>query len=201
MSWIAEVSYEAATGKLRRIFDRVVGPDGNVDNILLAHGLRPHTLEGHMALYKNVLHHNANTVPKWFLEALGVYVSILNRCDYCADHHYTGMARLIGDDTRSTEIRAALEAGRPEDAFAGADLAAMRYAHALTRDPGAMQPAHVDAMRDEGMDDGQILEVNQVCAYFAYANRTVLGLGITTDGETLGLSPNNSDDPDNWGHT
>jgi hypothetical protein len=50
------------------------------------------------------------------------------------------------------------------------------------------------------MDDGEILEVNQVTAYFAYANRTVLGLGVTTEGDVLGLSPNDSDDPLNWTH-
>lgn len=33
------------------------------------------------------------------------------------------------------------------------------------------------------------LEINQVVAYFAYANRTVLGLGVNTEGEILGLSP------------
>jgi uncharacterized protein YciW len=55
-------------------------------------------------------------------------------------------------------------------------------------------------MRNAGFDDGQILEINQVVAYFAYANRTVLGLGINTDGDVLGLSPNNSDNPNDWNH-
>ena len=34
-----------------------------------------------------------------------------------------------------------------------------------------------------------------------YANRTVLGLGCSTAGDILGLSPNNSDNPDDWSHT
>ena len=46
-------------------------------------------------------------------------------------------------------------------------------------------------------EDGEILEVNQVAAYFAYANRTVTGLGVSTEGEKLGLSP---DDGDGWEH-
>jgi len=44
------------------------------------------------------------------------------------------------------------------------------------------------------------LEINQVTAYFCYANRTVLGLGVNTEGDIIGLSPNNSDDPEDWGH-
>ena len=55
-------------------------------------------------------------------------------------------------------------------------------------------------MRNAGFDDGEILEINQVTAYFSYANRTVLGLGCSTDGDVLGLSPNNSEDPNDWGH-
>jgi hypothetical protein len=34
-----------------------------------------------------------------------------------------------------------------------------------------------------------------------YANRTVLGSGCSVKGDVLGLSPNNSDDPDDWGHS
>ena len=38
----------------------------------------------------------------------------------------------------------------------------------------------------EGSGDGEILEVNQVCAYFNYSNRLLNGLGATTDGDVLG---------------
>ena len=58
----------------------------------------------------------------------------------------------------------------------------------------------VDALRTAGLDDGEILEVNQVTSYFAYANRTVLGLGVDTQGDVLGLSPGDSGDPNNWSH-
>lgn len=198
--WIETVAPERAQGKLKKLYERVKGPNGEIDNILRAHALRPHTLEGHMALYKNVLHHSANRVPKWLLEALGVYVSHLNGCEYCVAHHYEGMRRLLDDGARAERIREAIEVGRPEDVFRGAELAACRYAAILTRDPSRLEKADVDRMRDAGLDDGQILEINQVVAYFAYANRTVLGLGIDLAGEVLGLSPGDSDDPDNWHH-
>ena len=58
----------------------------------------------------------------------------------------------------------------------------------------------IEILRAAGLDDGQILEINQVTAYFNYANRTVLGLGIDTDGDIIGLSPGDSSDPDNWSH-
>lgn len=200
--WISHIPYSEATGRLKDLYDRVKGPDDNVDNIMLAHSLRPHSMEGHMAIYKYVLHHSGNQVPKWFLEALGVYVSLLNGCAYCVEHHFTGMARLLGDRMRADGIRKALEAGAFTGTFDDAQIAALDYAEVLTRAPQDKDKlkSRLDAMRRGGLDDGRILEINQVVSYFSYANRTVLGLGVTTDGDILGLSPNNSDNQDDWNH-
>lgn len=200
--WISHVPYSEADGRLKGLYDRVKGPDDNVDNIMLAHSLRPHSMEGHMALYKYVLHHAGNQVPKWFLEALGVYVSMLNGCAYCVDHHFAGLSRLVNDPVRATAIHRALESGSFEDVFTDAEVAAIYYAEALTRAPQKKDAVKVrlDDMRNAGLDDGRILEINQVVSYFSYANRTVLGLGVTTDGDILGLSPNNSENQDDWNH-
>ncbi len=200
MTWINTISYEDSEGELRDLYDRVKGPDDNVDNIMLAHSLRPHSMQGHMTLYKYVLHHPRNTLPKVFLEVIGVYVSLLNNCAYCVDHHYAGMARLLNDDARADAIRDALLQRSPQDAFAGSELAGLNYARKLTLNADQVSEADIDALRQAGLDDGQILEINQVIAYFGYANRTVLGLGINTGGDIIGLSPGDSSDPDNWSH-
>ncbi|MEH6404103.1 MAG: peroxidase-related enzyme [Sneathiella sp.] len=201
MAWINIVPYEKAQGRLKKLYDRVKGPNNNVDNIMMAHSLRPHTMEGHMALYKHVLHHSNNTVPKWFLEVLGVWVSALNKCDYCVEHHFSGLKRLLNDQGRADAIRDAIMS---QD-FSTAPLTtqekeAMKYAKILTEAPNQMTEGHIQALREIGYEDGEILEINQVTAYFSYANRTVLGLGCSTDGDVLGLSPGNSDDSKDWSH-
>jgi uncharacterized peroxidase-related enzyme len=202
MSWIRTIPFDQATGKLKKLYARVTGPDNNVDNIMMAHSLRPHSMEGHMVMYKNVLHHTGNAIPKWFLETLGVFVSELNGCDYCVRHHFAGLQRLLGDDARAAAILQAIKARDPSVApLEPREKAAMVYAGKLARVPEDMVEADVAALRAAGWEDGEILEINQVTAYFCYANRTVLGLGCSTDGDVLGLSPNNSDDPDDWGHT
>ncbi len=200
MTWIQTIPFEAAKGRLRKLYDRVTGPDGNVDNIMMAHSLRPHSMEGHMALYKNVLHHTANQLPKWVLELIGVRVSVLNGCAYCVDHHAAGLRRLLADEARAdvmiAAVRGEAEFGDSIDAQVQQMLA---YAEVLSTAPQSVTQADIAALRAVGLEDGAILEVNQVVAYFAYANRTVLGLGVNTDGDVIGLSPN-SDDPDAWGH-
>jgi uncharacterized peroxidase-related enzyme len=201
MTWINTVSYEDAMGKLRKLYDRVKGPDNNVDNIMMSHSLRPHSMEGHMAMYKYCLHHTGNTLPKWYLECIGVYVSSLNGCGYCVEHNYQGMRRLVADEGRSVALRRAIEADLVADAPLNArQIAGMTYARKLTVTPAGMVESDVATLRTAGLDDGEILEINQVTSYFCYANRTVLGLGVNTDGDVIGLSPNNSDDPNDWGH-
>jgi uncharacterized peroxidase-related enzyme len=200
IAWIETIDPQEASGRLEQLYRRLRGPEGAIDNIMAVHSLRPHGMEGHLALYKAVLHHARNQLPRSFLETIGVQVSLLNGCAYCVEHHWAGLRRLLRDDARADAIRAALEADAPERVFAGRELAALRYARALTVDPASLDRSLLVAMREAGLDDGEILEVNQVTAYFAYANRTVLGLGVTTDGDVLGLSPSSTDDPDDWSH-
>ena len=202
MSWIDTISYEKADAKLKALYDRVKGPNNNVDNIMMMHSLRPHTMEGHMAIYKYVLHHRDNTIDKWFLETLGVWVSTLNKCEYCVEHHFAGLKRLLNDDEKATQIRSAIDTNKIEEApLENCQKTAMEYARKLTHNPGSIREESIEKLRADGYTDGEILEINQVCAYFSYANRTVLGLGCSTKGDILGLSPNNNDDPNDWGHS
>ena len=175
-----------ATGRLKELYQRVTTPHGTVDNVMRAHSLRPETMEGHLVLYKSVLHNPANTLPFWFLEVIASFVSMTNRCDYSLTHHFTNARRLMGDKSRADSIYVALQHNRPEDMFAGKELALLRYARKLTANVGDMVKADIDALNAAGCEDGEILEVNQVCAYFNYSNRLLNGLGVTTEGDVIG---------------
>ncbi len=202
MSWIKIIEYNKATGRLKSIYDRVKGKNNSIDNILKVHSLRPHTLTGHMALYKNVLHNSNNTLPKWYLETIGVYISLLNNCSYCVDHHFAGLEKLLKneDSLDAIKIKQSLNLNNPQQYFKGKFLAGLDYAKNLTIKPAKIVQDQIEELLDAGFRDGEILEINQVSSYFNYVNRTVLGLGVHIDGEELGLSPNNNDDPDNWTH-
>ena len=76
----------------------------------------------------------------------------------------------------------------------------MTYAKVLTLTPNRIDEDIIQEMKNLGIEDGEILETNQVVSYFCYVNRTALGLGVTNEGETLGLSPADKNDPENWTH-
>jgi uncharacterized peroxidase-related enzyme len=55
------------------------------------------------------------------------------------------------------------------------------YADKLTRTPAAVTAADVQSLRDAGFGDADILEIAEVTAYYAYANRIADGLGVTLE--------------------
>jgi uncharacterized peroxidase-related enzyme len=59
--------------------------------------------------------------------------------------------------------------------------AILTYAVKLTLFPGDMMSGDLDDMRSCGLTDRDLLDVNQVTAYFAYVNRVADGLGVHTD--------------------
>ena len=185
-AWIEIIGEDAAPDGLKRYYDLARTPNGTVDNVMKVHGLRPHTMAGHVALYRSVLHDDGNTLPDWLLETIASYTSILNRCGYSLANHFANARHLIADDDRADAVLAALKADAPEHAFDGKALAFLRYARKLTLAPQGMREADVWAMRDAGADDGEILEVNQVCCYFNYVNRLLNGLGVTLDDDAVG---------------
>ena len=201
MSWIKEISFEDARGQLKQLYKRIAGPDGYLDNVLSVHSLRPHTLLGHMTLYKNVLHHKGNTLPKWYLEAVGVYVSMLNKCEYCVDHHAVGLKRLLAKKSDFANLIQSLRERKPSLYFDKKFTIGLDYAFTLTIQASNITQNDIGRLREAGFTDGEILELNQLVSYFNYVNRTVVGLGVNTEGDILGLSPNDSEHSDNWSHS
>jgi uncharacterized peroxidase-related enzyme len=183
---IKMVPLEEATGYLREMYEKVKTPHGTVDNVMRVHSLRPRTMEGHVVLYRSVLHSPDNTLPLWLLELVASYTSIINQCAYSLTHHFANARRLLQDERRADAIYDALAAQQPERQFAGKELAILRYTRKLTDAVGKMNPDDVAALRAAGCSDGEILEVNQVCAYFNYSNRLLNGLGVTTEGDVIG---------------
>jgi len=185
-AWIDMISDEDADGRLKDLLDQARTPHGTVDTVMRVHSLRPKTMEGHVTLYRSVLHSDDNTLPFWFLEVIASYTSILNDCTYSLTHHFMNVRNLLKDQPRSDRIFTALKAARPEDEFDGKELALLRYAGKLTTSVGKMVKSDFEALKIAGCEDGEILEVNQVCAYFNYSNRLLNGLGCTTAGDVIG---------------
>lgn len=189
-AWIKMISDEEADDDLLDALQLARTPHGSVDNVMRVHSLRPNTMRGHVLLYRAALHDEANTLPMWLQETISSYVSILNHCDYSLANHWANARHLINDDARANTIEQALQSRRPETAFDGRELALLRYAEKLTQKPAEMAQTDIDSLRANGVDDGQILEANQIICYFNYVNRSLNGLGVSTENDIVGYYAN-----------
>ena len=60
----------------------------------------------------------------------------------------------------------------------------LEYAEKLTLTPAMITEEDVQALRDAGWTDKDVLDIASVCAYFNYRVRIVDGLGLQTSDQT-----------------
>ena len=92
-------------------------------------------------------------------------------------HHRRGLRRLLRDDELADRIerdpeRAGLDPRRTE---------MLRYAAKLTETPSDVTRHDVEALREVGFADADILAIAEVTAYYAYVNRIADGLGVEVE--------------------
>lgn len=191
-SWIKMITDEEADEDLKSALNLAKTPHNTVDNVLRVHSLRPSTMRGHMTLYKSVLHDKKNTIPKWFQETLSSYVSILNDCDYSFQNHWRNACYLINNKEKSDKIELSLSEKKPQNEFKGKELALLLYAEKLTLKPSKMNKSDYEKLKEVNISDSEILEANQIICYFNYVNRSINGLGVTTEGDIVGYYSNSN---------
>ena len=92
----------------------------------------------------------------------------------------------MADPAKADAIGEAIKARDPSAALSARELALMQYAEKLTLRHGEMAERDIHALREAGLDDGEILEANQIIGYFNYVNRCLNGLGVTTESDVVG---------------
>jgi AhpD family alkylhydroperoxidase len=158
--WIGSMPPADATGELKEIYERIGGARGGVAQIHQAQSLNPKVLATHFDLYKAVMF-QPSPLTRADREALAVAVSRANSCEYCAAHHGAALGHL---DAQSS---------LPPHVF--------EWAARLARTPETVSEADVAMLRAAGLSDRAILDAVLTIAYFSYANRLVMGLGVALE--------------------
>ena len=92
-------------------------------------------------------------------------------------HHRRGLRRLLKDDSLLAQVEADWRSA-PLD---NRRRAMLEFAIKLTVRPEEMSEADLAPLRAEGFTDRDILDIVEVTAYYAYANRIADGLGLQTE--------------------
>ena len=180
-AWVDTVAYEDAQEPLREIYDEVRGRRELPHNLYRAHSLRPQTIQASDQLYKSVLHCSDNTLPLWIAELASTYTAMLLKCDYAAVNHGANFCVLYGDHGQGEAILQTLREEKTPSSLDGKVLALLDYCKQLTLSPQSLVENDIQRLRDAGLDDAEIVEINQVCASFNYFARVLNGLGVKLD--------------------
>lgn len=179
MARIPIVPPEEAEGPLADAYEEIREERGAIANVYQVHSLLPETMLGHNELYTSLLY-GTGGLSRAERELVAVVVSAENGCEYCVRHHGDALDRYWNDrdrvDTLAEEPEA-LDLSDRESALVG-------WARQVTKDPRGAGDVHVDALRDIGFSDEEVLDATLVAAYFNFVNRVVLSLDVEVEEET-----------------
>ena len=187
VSWLNDVPYSDADTKLRAIYDRVLSPNGQLDNLYRGFSLSPQTILPADDLYKAALHDDSNVLAPVFAELVGTYVAVLASCEYAKAHHGHNFVSLSTDAESANRILAALEMDELDQCGSTQEIVALQYVRKLCIQPSQIVSTDIDNLRAANWSDKEISEIVQVVAMFSYFVRVINGVGIELGDEKLGL--------------
>jgi uncharacterized peroxidase-related enzyme len=173
MSWIKTIDQVEAQGSLKEICHELVEQRGKVANIMKVQSLNPKAMKAHLDLYMTLMLGKSG-LARWERELVAVTVSTASECDYCVNHHAEALDQYWRDDHKIGQLIEEPESlelpERPRRMF--------QYTQKLTRSPRGVNSTGVEAFRQVGLSDEDILNVNLIASDFNFVNRIVLGLGV-----------------------
>ena len=110
-------------------------------------------------------------------ELIALVVSLENRCEACIITH-AGAVEAHGLDKRTTDLLLANWRSAP---LSSRQKAMAEFAANVTNAPGETEQDDLEALREVGLTELEILEVVQIIAIFNATNRLNSGLGIKVD--------------------
>jgi uncharacterized peroxidase-related enzyme len=171
--WIDSVPPEHATGSLAEAYRSQFEKIGRVTELTQIGSLHPDLVATRLRLYA-VVDATPSDVPDHVRRAVALLTSVLNGCLFCTAGHTEKLIE-AGYAALAQTIKADPEGVLTGDAKADA---AIRYARKLVTDPRHIVRQDVTALRDAGWGDLDILDINNIAAYYCYINRVAAGLGL-----------------------
>lgn len=162
MSRLTAIQPEAATGAAAEIFAKIRKAVGKVPNAYATIGSHSPEALGAILGVEAVI--AAGTLPKQEVEAIKLAVSEVAGCDYCVAAH-TLAGKFSG---LSPEAMKQIRAGEPTgDAKRDA---LVRYVRVLVTTRGTVPENEVNAIREAGYTERQIIEIALAVASITFTN-------------------------------
>ena len=149
-----------ATGKTKQIFDGLQKTLGTVPNLMRTIANSPAALNAYMSFNAAL---SEAKLPAPLREQLAIAVANVNSCDYCLSAH-NALGKIAGLASRDLVLARDAEASDAKTAVA------LRFAAAVVRKRGMLEPSEVEVLRGAGYTDGEITEIVAVVAINIFTN-------------------------------
>ena len=182
ISWLHVPDAEDVEDGVKELWEPPLEKLGFVPNVLRVYALRPRHLQLWYAFYDDLMRGDSG-LTKIQREMLAVVVSTANRCHYCIVSHSAALRKLTGDPVLVEQLATNHKYARLEPK----ERAMLDFAVKLTEASAACTEQDVEALRDAGWSDEEIMDIAQVAAMFNFTNRLASGLGWLPNEEFVGL--------------
>jgi uncharacterized peroxidase-related enzyme len=176
MTWIQTIPWSDASGTLKEAYDWQAKRLGEPTEYTRLGSLYPELVLQRLQLYKCVEACPSGLTPVE-RQMAALVTSALNETPHCASGLVLKLESL-GLERRFLE-RVVADARLARTGEPRMD-AIMDYACQLTLSPGAVTRSDIEALRKQGLSDLDILDLNNMVAYYCYTNRVANGLGLKT---------------------
>ena len=156
---------------------------GFVPNVQRAFALRPSHLLAWTAHYDELMRGESG-LSKAQREMIAVVVSATNRCHYCIVSHSAALRKLTKDPVLVDQLSTSWRYAELEPK----ERAMLQFAVKLTEASDRMSAQDVEALREAGWSDEDVMDIAQVAAMFNFTNRLASGLGWAPNPEYGSLS-------------
>jgi uncharacterized peroxidase-related enzyme len=172
MVWIRIIPPEEAEGRLAEAYAWQARQLGAPTTFTQLGSLEPELVHARLVLYRASERTRSNLTARQ-KNLISHVVSSANSTPHCTSRSLIKLRELGFSEE---QIRA-VESEHFDD-LAPEEAAVARYALKLTRQPGSITEADIDALRAAGLSDHEILDANNQAAHLNYTNRVANGLGL-----------------------
>lgn len=182
MPWIKIIDENDASETLKSLYAEIEKKRGKLSNIMKIQSLNPDAMKKHMDLYLTIMF-SSSKLTREERELIAVVVSSANHCKYCINHHGEALDHYWKNKEKVkkfTQNYRSITLSNRIDKI-------LDYVYKLTKTPSELSKADVDVLKNLGISDEEILNINLIAGYFNFVNRIALGLGVEfSEDETKG---------------
>ena len=170
-AWLDVVSLDSATPEQIAVLEES-HPQAKVSDYYLFLVHQPEVLKQRSVAF-NAIMYAPGGMPRAERELGATVVSRVNGCVYCASVHAQRFEQLAKRTDAIIEVFNDPHAADTSER----ERAIVQFSIALTSAPDAVSPADIQALKDVGLTELEILDLMHSVAIFAWANRLMLNLG------------------------